>query len=149
MIVKNIELETLYNYWIEVDHFGVKDKVIVDHISTLGPHITTFTDPKKISYGLYDNDYLIGVTQLVEWDETRIRYRTVNIRKEYRGKDLGWFLLKTAWKRDWTDNKYLFGWIKDTHYRWAVEHDFAEIDIRWQDNHTGMIRNMDDINGCY
>lgn len=136
--VKHIDFETIKNYWIEVDHFKDPNKRIVEVIKYLGPHTTPYDNPKRISYGLYDTDKLIGATQLVQWNETHVRYRTLNIRKEYRGQGLGWKLLETAYKTDWQGQGKLFGWIRNTHHRWAVSHGFIEIDSEWYDNHIGM-----------
>ena len=89
MDIKEIDFETLKNYWIDVDHFKDPNKRIVEVIKYLGPHITPYSDPRRIAYGLYDEDKLIGATQLVHWNEGQVRYRRLNVRQEYRGKGLG------------------------------------------------------------
>lgn len=140
--IKKIDFETIKNYWIEVDHFKDPKKNIVEVVKHLGPHTTIYHDPRRISYGLYDNDKLIGATQLIQWDENRVRYRTLNIRKEYRGKDLGWFLLSNSYERDWKNYGKLFGWIRDSHYNWAKAHGFVKIDNKWTNDHIAMERKM-------
>jgi len=140
--VEHIDFETLKNYWIEVDHFKDPNKRIVEVIKYLGPHTTPFINPRRIAYGLYDSDRLIGATQIVQWTNSHVRYRTLNIRKEYRGQDLGWYLLNTAYKQDWQGRGKLFGWIRDSHYTWAKSHDFTELDHTWTENHIAMERIM-------
>jgi len=142
MVVKQINFDTLKNYWIEVDHFKDPNKKIVEIIKTLGPHTTKETDPIRIAYGLYDTDVLVGATQLVKWSAELVRYRTLNVRKEYRGKDLGWYLLESAWNKDWIGQGKLFGWVRDTHYDWAIKHNFTELDSIWTNDHIGMIKVM-------
>lgn len=142
MDIKEIDFETLKNYWIEVDHFKDLNKRIVEIIQYLGPHTTPYKDPRRIAYGLYSDNTLIGATQLVQWNKTHIRYRTLNIRKEYRGHDLGWRLLSIAYNRDWQGYGNLFGWIRDAHYKWASRHGFVELDSRWTNNHIAMERIM-------
>lgn len=141
MDTKEIDFETLKNYWIEVEHFPA-EHVIKDVIRVLGAHITPYSSPKRIAYGLYSNNKLIGATQLVQWDKGVVRYRTINIRKEYRGKDLGWMLISNALKMHWTDYNKLFGWVKLTHFDWARKHGFKEIDTDWTDGHIAMIKTL-------
>ena len=140
--VKQIDFNTLKNYWIEVDHFKDPNKRIVEVIKYLGPHTTTYSDPKRIAYGLYNNETLIGATQLVQWSPTHVRYRTLNIREEYRGQDLGWYLVSAAWQQAWQGNGKLFGWVRNTHYNWATAHKFTELDTAWTDDHIAMERIM-------
>jgi hypothetical protein len=148
MKVKQIDFDTLKDYWIEVDHFKDPNKRIVEVIRYLGPHTTPYSSPKRTAYGMYTPDReLIGATQLVQWNESHVRYRTLNIREEYRGVGLGWQLLRKAWidfkGLDSTDN--LFGWIRHTHYDWAEAHGFTVIDDCWIDGHIGMERKMNDL----
>ena len=140
--VKQIDFKTLKNYWIEVDHFKDPNKRIVEVIKYLGPHTTPYSDPKRIAYGLYSNDVLIGATQLVQWNETHVRYRTLNVRQEYRGQGLGWLLLSTAYEKDWVGHGNLFGWIRNTHYTWALAHGFTDLDAKWTEDHIAMERMM-------
>lgn len=141
--LRRIPFNIICDYWVEVDHFKDPNKRIVEVIKTLGPHTTTYTNPKRISYGLYDGSRMIGATQLVQWSDDFVRYRTLNIRKEYRNQNLGWELLETAWNADWKEcSTHLFGWIRDTHYDWAIAHDFIDYDADWSDSHIAMIRKM-------
>ena len=142
LCVKKINFETIRDYWIEVNHFDDPNKQIHEVIYTLGPHNNPYEDPRRISYGLFDEEKLIGATQLVQWSETHVRYRTLNVREQYRGKDLGWYLLNTAYHQDWQMFEYIFGWIRDTHWNWAKRHDFVETDQHWTDNHIAMQRLM-------
>lgn len=141
--IKRISFEQLVDYWREVDHFKDPNKRYAEIINTLGPFTTPFKDPRRIGYGLYRNDELIGVTQLVHWDNKDVRYRTINIRGNYRGEDLGWRLLYSAWHADWTDYDSLIGWIRDTHYDWSKSHGFVE-SSEWHDDHILMKRDMND-----
>jgi N-acetylglutamate synthase-like GNAT family acetyltransferase len=141
MDIKEIEFETLKKYWVEVNHFS-DTHVIKDVIKVLGAHITPYSAPKRIAYGLYSNNTLVGATQLVQWNEDTVRYRTINIVKEHRGKDLGWYLLNNAYKQDWNNYSKLFGWVKLTHFDWARRHGFKEIDSDWTDGHIGMVKWM-------
>lgn len=140
--IREIDYETLKRYWIEVDHFQDPNKKIIEIIKYLGPHVTPYTNPRRIAYGLYDKNELIGVTQLVQWNETHIRYRTLNIRKQYRGQGLGWFLLLTSYNRHWKGSGNLFGWVIDTHYKWAINHGFRDLDKQWTNDHIAMERIM-------
>lgn len=141
MDIKRIDFNTLKLYWKEVQHFDANHE-IKDVIKVLGAHITPYSNPKRICYGLYTSNTLVGATQLVQWNKGVVRYRTINIRKQYRGNDLGWFLLENAYKLDWTDNNSLFGWVKLTHFDWARQHGFVEIDNNWTDGHIAMVRKM-------
>lgn len=140
--VKQIDFETLKSYWIEVDHFKDPNKRIIEVIKYLGPHTSPYEDPRRIAYGMYDQDVLIGATQLVQWNETHVRYRTLNVREEYRGQGIGWELLNTAYNQDWQSCGNLFGWIRNTHYDWAVAHGFTDLDQNWTDDHIAMERQM-------
>jgi len=142
MDIKEIDFETLKNYWIEVDHFKDPNKRIVEVIRSLGPHITTYSDPRRIAYGLYSGNTLIGATQLVQWSDTHVRYRTLNVREQFRGQDLGWYLLSSAYEKDWKGRGKLFGWIRNTHYPWAKKHGFVDLDSKWTDDHIAMERDM-------
>lgn len=135
--IKHIDFESLKSYWIQVDHFRDPSKRILDVISTLGPYKTIYKDPKRQAYGLFNEDKIIGVTQLVEWEPHLIRYRTINILPEYRGNDLGWFLLEGAWKMDWSHCDTMMGWVRDTHYDWSLKHGFKE-EGDWYDGHIRM-----------
>jgi N-acetylglutamate synthase-like GNAT family acetyltransferase len=126
--VKNISFSTIKEYWIEVEHFAEPNKIYVQIPRTLGH--------------LYAEERLIGVTQLIEWAPGVVRYRTINIREEYRGKDLGYYLLKTALAEDWSSFQYLFGWVRKSHYEWSLRHGFREFDGIWSNDHIAMIKSL-------
>jgi hypothetical protein len=144
MIVKKISFEEISKYWIEVNHFG-PNKTIKETVKYLGPYVSPFNNPRRFSYGLFNNNTLIGVTHLVEWSHSHVRYRTINIKSEYRGCGLGWNLIKQAWNTDWKSYTSLFGYVKRSHYEWTVNHNFSEIDGNWVDEHIAMERSMHDI----
>lgn len=137
--IKRIDFQILKQYWTQVDHFKDPNKRILDVVSTLGPHETIYKNPKRQCYGLFYNNSLIGGTQIVEWEPHLIRYRTINILPEHRGKDLGWFLLEGAWKMDWEHCDTMMGWVRDTHYDWAKRHGFSE-EGDWCGDHIRMER---------
>lgn len=140
--LRRITFAQLRNYWLEVDHFKDPNKRIIEVINTLGPHETPYKNPRRIAYGLYDGDRIIGATQIVQWDANLVRYRTLNVREEYRGEGLGWEMLKTAWDADWQGHGKLFGWIRDTHYQWACAHGFTNYDSNWTGDHIAMTKEM-------
>jgi GNAT superfamily N-acetyltransferase len=140
--VKPISFDQCKEYWIEVDHFEDPKKKILEYVKTLGPFVTDLEDPQRQAYGLFDNDELIGVTQLVRWSDEWVRYRTINIRKSYRGRSLGALLIKEAYDRDWSHMPYLFGWTKKSHVDWALKNDFSFINDDWVDDHIGMLKEM-------
>jgi len=103
--VRRIDFEEMKQYWIEVDHFKQPGKKIREVVRRLGPYECTIDDPRRVSYGLFHDNKMIGGTHLVQWDARWLRYRTLNIRKSYRGPDLGWILLRQAVNMDWQDWK--------------------------------------------
>lgn len=142
MNVDYLLFNELKDYWKSVKHFD-DNKKYVEIIKHLGPFTSVYDDPKRKCYGLFDNDKLIGATMLVQWSPDVVRYRTINIVKEHRGKDLGWDLLRKAWDMDWQDQRLLMGWIKEDHIGWSVSKGFKEISEHY-DNHVLMIRDMND-----
>lgn len=140
--VKAISFEECKSYWLEADHFKDPHKRIVEFVKTLGPFETKFNNPKRQAYGLYKGGQLIGVTQLVEWKEDWVRYRTINILPEYRGQDRGWFLVESAYRREWQNYPFLFGWVRDGHDEWARKHGFEEVPESHHDGHRGMLKDM-------
>lgn len=144
IVIKRIDWHTLVEYWKTVDHFKDPNKRYNTHINQLGPYFTPYKNPRKINYGLYDGDNLIGVTQLVEWQKNIVRYRTINVLNTYRGEDLGWRLLYSAWASDWTDYEHLIGWIRGNHIAWAEDHGFEKYGD-YMDDHIMMIRDMSDV----
>jgi len=144
--VAPIPFDEIKAYWIAVDHFGVPDKKIREVVSSLGPLKSSFADPRRVSYGLFDSDRIIGVTHLVQWSDDWVRYRTINIHPAYRGRDLGWYLIRIAVNMDWRDmkapGKFLFGWIRRPHHPWSVAHGFEPADGTWHDDHMVMLKPM-------
>jgi hypothetical protein len=149
MDVNRISFDEIKSYWIEVDHFGNPNKKIREVVRRLGAHESTVEEPRRFSYGLFDSGRLIGVTHLVEWSNDWLRYRTINVRKSYRGRDLGWFLLCAALDMDWRDwkkpDKHLFGWVKRDHLAWSEAHGFKPADDRWHDDHIAVIKPLSDF----
>ncbi len=138
--IEPISFSTIKTYWIEVDHFQDPNKTYVEFPRTLGHLSSNIQSPKSQCYGLYATTQLIGVTQLIEWAPLMVRYRTINIRPEYRGQDLGYFLLETAVTRDWQNFRQLFGWVRRPHYAWSIQHGFKELDGIWTDDHIAMTK---------
>lgn len=149
MEVARIPFEDLKSYWIEVDHFKERDKKIREVVRRLGPYKSAITDPRRFSYGLFEEQELAGVTHLVQWSDTLLRYRTLNIRKAHRGKDLGSLLLRSAIDMDWRDwksgDRYLIGWVRRDHLAWVCAHGFKPYDGQWQDDHIAMIKPLDEF----
>ena len=147
MDVTRISFDELKSYWIEVDHFQDPDKKIREVVRRLGPLESSIADPRRESYGLFDGGRLVGATHLVKWNDYWVRFRTLNVRPEYRGRDLGWFLLSRAVNLDWQDRKqpeqYVFGWVRRDHRGWSDGHGFQPFDGRWHDDHIAMIKPLD------
>lgn len=140
MRVEKISFDQLCDYWRKVNHFNDPNKKYDEVISRLGHHVTPFRDPPRASYGLFDGSNLIGATHLVKWNENWLRMRTINIRAEYRGRNLGQFLLQTALEKNWRDENTLFGWFRDSAYPWALKQGFLAVDHQWQDQHIAMTK---------
>lgn len=149
MDVNRISYAALKSYWIEVDHFSDPEKRIRELVRRLGPFETAIADPRRESYGLFDDGRMVGVTHLVQWSDDWVRYRTLNVRSSHRGRDLGWFLLRSALDRDWGDwkvpGKYVFGWVRRDHLAWSEAHDFKPFDGRWHDDHIAMIKPVAEV----
>lgn len=150
MEVRRITFGEISAYWREVDHFRDLDKKIREVVRRLGPYECTLADPRRASYGLFEGDFLVGATHLVEWSPTWLRYRTLNVRPAHRGGgDRGWMLICDAVRLDWEDwigpERYLFGWVQDDHAAWARAHGFTEADGNRQDRHRAMIRPLADL----
>ncbi len=149
MEVKRIRFEDLKRYWIKFDHFKKPGKTIREVVRILGPYECTIDDPRRESYGLFHDGEMIGGTHLVQWDGRWLRYRTLNVREPYRGRDLGWVLLYRAVNLDWQDwkvpGRYLFGWIRRPHVPWSLAHGFKETGGKWHEDHVGMIRALSEL----
>ncbi len=147
MDVTHISFGDLKSYWIEVDHFRDPSKKFREVVRKLGPYKTMIDDPRRFSYGLFDEGKLVGVTHLVQWNDNLIRYRTLNVLPSHRGRDVGAFLLRNAVNLDWRDWKSpdnsLFGWIRRDHQSWASSHGFKPFDGSWHDDHILMTKPLD------
>ena len=137
LLVKRISFQTIKAFWIQTRHFG-PDKKFLENIITLGPYTNNLKEPRFEFYGLFCESELIGVTGLCNWNDDWVRYRTINIREDYRGTDLGWKLLMTAYWMDWRV-KPIFGWVRKSHLDWSLKKDFVEVDKDWIDGHKGML----------
>ena len=144
LIVKKITFPEIKNYWIEVDHFKEPNKKVIEVITSLGHLKNTLEQPRRQSYGLFLRERLIGVTKLVEWENEFVRYRTLNIRKEFRGSDLGWSLLMEAYSDGW-QQRNLFGWVRRSHYDWSRSKGFVELDGIWNEDHIAMVLKKENI----
>ena len=141
MDVARISFSDIKSYWIDVDHFKDPNKRIREVVRRLGPYKTEMLDPRRFSYGLFDEGVLVGVTHLVQWSESLVRYRTLNVLPSHRGGELGWFLLSSAINMDWkSPENDLFGWIRRDHQAWAGAHGFKPLDGSWHDDHIAMTR---------
>lgn len=142
MDVSHISFDQLKDYWAEVDHFRDPDKKFREVVHRLGPYTSKLSDPRRFSYGLFDGPDLVGATHLVQWSDSLIRYRTLNVREAYRGRGLGAHLLCEAVNLDWRDWKSaenaLFGWIRRDHRAWAENQGFQPLDGQWHDDHVAM-----------
>lgn len=149
MNVTQISFDDLKDYWTEVDHFRDPKKKYRQVVRRLGPYRSTISDPRRYSYGLFDDGRLIGATHLVQWSNKLVRYRTLNVRKPFRGRGLGALLLTSAIDLDWRDwnssNAHLFGWIRRDHHAWAESQGFQPLDGRWYDDHIAMTKPLDEF----
>ena len=137
---REISFERLVEYWKEVDHFEDLNKIYKPIIKKLGP-FKSIDNPRYKCYGLFNEESMIGATQLVEWNSAVGRFRTINIRKEWRNQNLGWCLLEESFNQDWSDHMSMFGWLKINKLNWAQNLGFTTIGDE-KDNHIGVIREM-------
>lgn len=126
--VQRISFAEITRYWVEQNHFGDPQKVILEHVTHLGKHQSPYQNPRRISYGLFLERQTIGVTHLVQFNEKWVRYRTLNVLPQFRGQDLGWRLLCAAIQMDWPLPLTVFGWVRATHQRWALKKGFVAIE---------------------
>lgn len=139
MNINKISFSEIKSFWIREKHFNnVHKKTINEKIDSLGPYKCEIENPKIQAYGLFDADNLIGVTQIQEWKNDTVRWRTNNIIPSYRGNDLAWFLLRNVVKDDWSDFKMLFGWFRESAYGWAPKHGFNDYDGQWHMNENNL-----------
>ena len=137
--VRAVRFDELVDYWRETRHFPDEDKVYTEVLGYLGPFQRTVVEPRRISYGLFHGSRMMGATHVTEWSEEWIRFRTINIRPEYRGLDLGWQFLDSVLKRDWADRKTVFGWFRREALGWAEKHGFRELDGILYGNHKAAV----------
>lgn len=127
MKIKQIQFSQLVDYWKDTEHFAhVPNKKYNEIIKYLGPFECKLENPKAISYGVFDGDKMIGGTQIQEWDETTVRFRTVNIREEYRGKNLGYWMIKRSILSDWFTYELVIEWMRDSIIRWCESNGFED-----------------------
>ena len=122
-------------YWIEVKHFHIPNKIITEKVTQLGPYRSKYTmeTQKTQAYGLFEDDYMIGGTQIIEWNDSIIRWRANNIRESHRGKGLFYNLQSTIIANNWSDKITLLGWFRSAAMWWpplynydlydGIEHD--------------------------
>jgi hypothetical protein len=144
MQVRAIAFSSLVEYWRETNHFQDPNKIYSEVLGHLGPFKSTVADPRRISYGLFQNDQMIGATHITEWNEQWIRFRTINIRAGFRGQDLGWRLLHRALQQDWAHSPWLFGWFRRHAHGWALGHGFRDVDGIWHGEHRACLLNLND-----
>jgi len=128
--IKKIDFLIIKNYWEEVKHFHIPDKIITESVIQLGPYKSKYNmdNQKTQAYGLFDNDYMIGGTQIIEWEDNVIRWRANNIRKKYRGKGLFYNLQSTIIVNDWVDKTTLLGWFRSSAMWWPPLYGFKLYD---------------------
>jgi hypothetical protein len=147
--IKEITFEEIHQYWIDQKHFHVMNKKINERIYTLGPYTCDIKTPKVQAYGLFDDDILIGTTQIQEWSKTMVRCRAYNIIPEYRGNDLFWHFLSNIICDHWNEYEYIFGWLRENVYGWAQQHGFELYDGIWYDHdetkYIAVIKNINDL----
>lgn len=132
--IRRIDFKLLEEYWVETGHFHVPNKVITRYVDKLGPYESYGTPKITIEYGLFDDNYMIGGTQVYQFWPGVVRWRTSNIRKAYRGCDLFYKMLCTIITHDWRWNRKLIGWHRSEAYGWATRHGFSDYDGAWHDH---------------
>lgn len=128
--VQQIPFEMIQKYWVEVKHFHTANKVITEQVTQLGPYKSSYEWGKQNTqaYGLFDDDYMIGGTQILEWEHNVIRWRTNNIRIEYRGQGLFYKFLSTIIVNDWSHKDLLIGWFRSSAMWWPPIYGFEMYD---------------------
>jgi hypothetical protein len=142
VVFEQISWEDYILYIVEHNHFNISTKN--QYVKTLGPYKSTTINPKYKFYGIIDNNDIVGVTSLQEFDhhllpKNSLRYRVLRINKEYRGQNLGWDFLKNCFS-EWLDKEFIFGYIAYYHIQWALKHHFKILDNPTKDCHTLMGR---------
>jgi hypothetical protein len=111
-------------------------------IQRIGHFKNYIQNQQVIDYGLFSGGDLIGVTVIYQWNLTWARFRTIHIKKEFRGNNLGASLLATAYKEHWP-SKCLIGWMRKSIFSWAHKFGFEDIDNVVNDQHRLMILKED------
>lgn len=140
--IRHIDFPTLVNYWKEHNHFNNKEKIYHPIVSKLGPFTLQLESPHYQCYGLFDNNKMIGGTQLMDWDWDTVRFRTINILDTYRGRNLGLYLITKAWDMDWQSRIYLFGWMNLNYEWWAIHCGFDLLEFSRSNTHIGVKKEM-------
>lgn len=153
--IKKIKFSKIKDYWIKVEHFHIPNKIITEQVPQLGPYKSKYgmDDQKTQAYGLFDDDYMIGGTQIIEWDDGIIRWRANNIRTSHRGKGLFYNLQSTIIANDWSNKTTLLGWFRSAAMWWPPLYNFQLYD-GIKHNHDGDIymmvtKSIKDICGDY
>lgn len=128
--IKKISFETIRDYWLEVGHFHVANKVITEQVIELGPYKSHYEwgEQQTQAYGLFDKNYMIGGTQILEWQPDVIRCRAYNIRTEYRNNNLFYKFLSTIVASDWSKKQLLVSWFRSSMMKWALKNNFELYD---------------------
>ena len=128
--IKRIEFSIIKDYWIKVGHFHVPNKIITEKVPQLGIYKSEYNmeNQKTQAYGLFDGDYMMGGTQIIEWNNSIIRWRANNIRESYRGNGLFYDLLSTIIANEWSDKTMLIGWFRSAAMWWPPLYNFEPYD---------------------
>lgn len=121
--IEKIDFETIVEFWKEQEHFHPRKK-FVEKLGWLGLNICHLKNPITQAYGLYLEGELISATQIQVWDNNTIRWRTINVKEEYRGDNLGWKFLSNV-LQDWKEYDVVFGWVRENIYEWAIKNGFT------------------------
>ncbi|NQY99630.1 MAG: hypothetical protein HRT45_03055 [Bdellovibrionales bacterium] len=136
---KAISFEEISDFWRETNHFRGSDSVSKVYVRHLGPYLSEFEKPPFQSFAFADGEEIVAATQLVNWNKSWVRYRTIHVRQQYRGAGLGHELLRLAHQNYWP-NKHVFGWVRRTHLDWSLKHGFERLTEAWYDDHTPMLK---------
>ena len=141
--IKKIDFLKMKDYWMEVEHFHIPDKIITEKVPQLGPYKSKYDteNQKTQAYGLFNDDHMIGGTQIIEWNNTTIRWRANNIRESHRGKGLFYNLQSTIIAKDWSDKITLLGWFRSAAMWWPPIYNFELYD-GIKHNHDGDVYMM-------
>lgn len=134
--VYTISFETYKNFLYENNHIDKEHyENFQPYCRCLDKYYSNLENPFYEFYGLFDGNYLIGVTSIQEWQDNELfkekvfRYRYIYIKKEYRGQNLAWKFLTYVCKFP------LFAYAKDTHIQWCLNRNFKKISNPTLDGH--------------